>query len=110
VKSTMLEGLSQLSRPRRFSIVDLMVAVALAALGMTLVTLVDRSELKADERSAYDFIAALALLSLYCQWPLSSLRASDQHSWLSAILGIFPMFLAVASFVCVGILSAALAE
>jgi hypothetical protein len=87
-----------------------MVAVGLAALGMTLVTLVERSELGPGERSAFGIVAGLALVSLLCQWPLSSLRASDRHSWPSALIGIASMFLAMATIACLGILSATLAE
>ena len=60
-----------------------MAAVALAALGMTLAVLVDRSDMRPGERTAFAVIAALAFLMLYCQWPLSSLRAGDMRSWRS---------------------------
>ncbi len=74
MKATRVDGLPLLSGPRRFWIGDLMAAVALAALGMTLAVLVDRSDMSPGERTAFAVIAALAFLMLYCQWPLSSLR------------------------------------
>ena len=89
MKGTRVDGLPLLSGPRRFWIGDLMAAVALAALGMTLAVLVDRSDMMPGERTAFAVIAALAFLMLYCQWPLSSLRAvtcipGDRHFWASS--------------------------
>ena len=110
VKNPPVDGLPLISRPRRVSIADLMAVVGLASLGMALAALVARSELKPGERSAFGIVAALALVSLLCQWPISSLRAGDRHSWPSAILGILAVFLAMVTAVCVGILSVALAE
>jgi hypothetical protein len=110
VKGPPIDGLPLLSRPRRFSIADLMAAVGLAALGMTLATMVVRSEFAPGERSVLGVVAATALASLACQWPLSSLRASDRHSWPSALLGITAVLLAIVTVICVGILAVALAE
>lgn len=110
VKAPPVDGLPLVSRPRRFSIADLMAVVGLAALGMALAAMVDRSELKPGERSVFGVVASLAFVSLLCQWPLSSLRASDRHSWPSALLGIAAVFLAIVTAICLGILSVALAD
>jgi hypothetical protein len=96
MKGTRVDGLPLLSGPRRFWIGDLMAAVALAALGMTLAVLVDRSDMRPGERTAFAVISTLAILLLYCQWPLSSLRAGDMRSWRSALLGFVSMVLALA--------------
>jgi hypothetical protein len=87
-----------------------MAAVALAALGMTLAVLVDRSDMRPGERTAFAVITALAFFMLYCQWPLSSLRAGDMYSWRSALLGLASMVLALATMICVALLSIGLAE
>jgi hypothetical protein len=110
MKATRVDGLPLLSGPRRFWIGDLMAAVALAALGMTLAVLVDRSDMMPGERTAFAVIAALVFLMLYCQWPLSNLRAGDMHSWRSALLGFVSMALALATMTCVALLTIALAE
>jgi hypothetical protein len=110
MKGTRASGLPLLSRPRRFGIGDLMAAVVLAALGMTLAVLVDGSDMRPDERTVFAVIAGLAFLMLYCQWPLSSMRAGDLRSWRSAILGFVSMVLALATMICVALLSIALAE
>jgi hypothetical protein len=72
--------------------------------------LVDRSDMRPGERSAYAIVGVFAFLSFYGQWPLSSLRAGDMRSWWSAGLGFVSMVLAVATMCCVAILSVALAE
>jgi hypothetical protein len=105
VKSTMVDGLPLLSRPRRFSLRDLMLTVALAALSMTVITLVDRSDIKPGERSAFCAIVAIAFFSLYCQWPISRVRVGNERSWKSAIPGLFSMMLATVTLVCLVVLS-----
>jgi hypothetical protein len=105
VKSTMVDGLPLLSRPRRFALRDLMLTVALAALGMTVITLVDRSDIKPGERPAFCGIVAIAFFCLYCQWPISRVRARDERSWTSAIPGVLSMLLATGTLICLVIVS-----
>jgi hypothetical protein len=110
VKSTMVDGLPLLSRPRRFAVRDLMLTVAFAALGMTVITLVDRSDLKPGERPAFCVIVAIAFFCLYCQWPISRVRAGDERALASAIPGVFSMLLATATLICLIVVSARFPE
>jgi hypothetical protein len=110
MRRTIFDGFSLVSRPRRIAIVDLMAGVAWSALGMALSTLVARSELKPDERSAYGLITLIALLSLCCQWPLSGMRAGHATSWASVMPGAVAVFLATVTITCLAMLSLALPE
>ena len=106
MKSSPIDGLPLVCRPRRFRIADAMAVVGLTAMGMALVTTVIRSE----EPSVFGVVAVLAVVSLSCLWPLSGLRADDRHSWPSALVGLAAVSLAIVTAVCMGILAVALAE
>jgi hypothetical protein len=89
------------TRRRRFRIGDLMVGVAVAAIGLSAISL---PGLAVGERL---FLGAITLAFLglqWIQWGLASVRASRSWPGKTVLVGILSSFLAVAMFVMLFIL------
>jgi hypothetical protein len=91
-------------RRRRFRIGDLMVGVAVVAIGLSVISL---PSLTGGERLFLGAITLAFLGLLWIQWGLASVRASRSWAGKTVLLGILSSFLAVAMFVMLFILGLA---
>jgi hypothetical protein len=84
------------SRPRRLRIGDLMVAVAITALGLTAVCL---PELTGGERLFLGAFA-LAFLGLQCaQWGVASIPVTGARPGMTILLGVLSSLMALSMFI-----------
>jgi hypothetical protein len=99
-----------ISRPRRLTIGDLMVGVALAALGAFTMTVTLRSPLSDGERAAFGILEPILVLLQAAQWGLASIPSRRVRPGRNTLLGILSCLVALSTFVGLFILAAAFPE
>ena len=99
-----------ISRPRRLTIGDLMIGVALAALGCFTLTVTLHSQLSGGERAAFGILALVLFAMQAAQWRLASIPTHRMRSGMNTLLGIVSCLVALSTFVCLFILAAAFPE
>src|ERR1700679_1056247 len=85
-----------LSPRRRFRIGDLMIGIAMTAIGLSAVTLPD---LTAHERLFLGLFAAAFLALLWTQWALASMRCTVGRPVLGTVIGFVSAIMALSMFV-----------
>jgi hypothetical protein len=100
----------RISRPRRLTIGDLMVGVALAALGACGLSMTLRSQWSGGEQSAFGILVLIVLGLQVVQWGLASIPIRRVRAGMNTFLGIVSYFVAMVTYVCLFILAAAFPE
>jgi hypothetical protein len=85
------------SRRRRFRIGDLMVAVAMTAIGLSAISLPD---LTGGQRLFLGVLAVVFLGLLWAQWRLASIPAARTRPGVSIFVGVVAALMALSIFVC----------
>jgi hypothetical protein len=85
------------SRRRRFRIGDLMVAVAMTAIGLSAISLPD---LAGGERLFLGVLAVVFMGLLWAQWGLASIPAVRTRPGVSILVGVVSSLMALSMFVC----------
>jgi hypothetical protein len=99
-----------ISRPRRLTIGDLMVGVALAAFGLFTLTTTIRSALNGGERVAFGILAMVLIGLEAAQWGIASIPCRRARPGLSTLLGILSFLVALATYIGLFVLAAAFPE
>jgi hypothetical protein len=92
------------TRRRRFRIGDLMVGIAVAAIGLSAISI---PGLTGAQRLFHGAVTLLFLGLQWIQWGLASVRTNRSQPGKSVLLGILSSFLAVAMFVMLFVLGLA---
>jgi hypothetical protein len=87
-----------LSRPRRWTIGDLMMGVVMASLAMAGVSLLARSRLSQEHQGWFAGASVVALLTVAIQWPVSSIRLDELPIWSRFTVCLFISVLVMAMF------------
>src|SRR5437016_275087 len=88
-----------ISRPRRLTIGDLMVGVALAALGSCVLAVMLRSQWNDGQRAAFGILTLIVLGFQVAQWGLASIPVRRPRSGMNTLLGIVSSCLAMVTYV-----------
>jgi hypothetical protein len=99
-----------ISRPRRMMIGDLMVGVAVAALGCLTLTVTLRSQLSSGDRAAFGILVLVLFGLQAAQWKLGSIPAGGLESAMNTLLGIASYLVGMTMFVCLFILACVFPE
>jgi hypothetical protein len=93
------EGIHWLARSRRrqFRIGDLMVAVAMSAIGLSAISLPDMT---GGERLFLGVLAVVFLGLLWAQWGLASVPLTRARPEVSIFFGVVSSLMALSMFVC----------
>jgi hypothetical protein len=89
----------RLSRPRRWSIGDMMIVIVMSALALSLATVLWRSRLPSDECLWCGVTASLAILAHYAQWPYSNIRIDRLSCWSQLLASLIVIGLGVAALI-----------